>query len=397
MLLMLGSLECLAACGQRLPVRQVMTDAARQLGLTLEEVNRAAQSDTSVVAARSLEDGRPRLVSSDDWTAGFFAGELWLMYEYSHINSWRTAAEKYTARMRREQWNATTHDMGFKMLPGYGNGYLLTRNPDYRKVLIQSARTLSRRFNPVVGCIRSWDHTQKNWEYPVIIDNLMNLELLFAATRLTGDSSFYHIAVTHANTTLANQYRPDYSCYHVLDYDTTTGKVLHRTTQQGYSDASAWARGQSWGLYGFTMCYRYTGDERYLRQAEHIATFLLHHPRLPADKVPCWDYDAPGIPHEPRDASAAAIMAAALYELSSYSVHREAYRSAADTILASLTDHYRSPVGKNDGFILLHSTGSFPDHSEIDVPLIYADYYYLQALLEKEHLDRSGAAGIKNY
>src|SRR5688572_5754287 len=210
---------------------------------------------------------------------------------------------------------------------------------------------------------------------------MMNLELLFAATRLSGDSSFYKIAVSHANTTMANHFRSDYSTYHVIDYDTATGKVVKRNTHQGYADESAWSRGQAWGLYGYTMCYRETRDPKYLQQADHIAAFILHHPNLPKDKVPYWDFNAPGIPNEPRDASAAAVMASALYELSQYSTHKKEYLSVANTILQNLTNSYRSPIGENKGFLLVHSTGSKPANSEVDVPLSYADYYYLEAVL----------------
>jgi uncharacterized protein YyaL (SSP411 family) len=181
---------------------------------------------------------------------------------------------------------------------------------------------------------------------------------------------------------MKNHFRADCSSYHVVDYDTVTGQVRRRMTWQGYADSSAWARGQAWGLYGYTMCYRYTHDPAYLRQAEHIAAFILHHPRLPKDMVPYWDFDAPGIPDEPRDASAAAVIASGLYELSGYSAaNGKAYRQAADRILVSLTDHYRAPVGADKGFILLHSTGTKPSHTEVDEPLSYADYYYMEALL----------------
>jgi hypothetical protein len=276
--------------------------------------------------------------------------------------------------------------MGFKVYCSFGTGYRLTKNQHYKDVIIESAKTLSTRFNDKAGVIRSWDHHKEQWAYPVIIDNMMNLELLFAATKLTGDSSFYKIAVTHANTTMKNHYRPDYSSYHVVDYDTATGQVKVKQTAQGYANESAWARGQSWGLYGYTMCYRFTKDKKYLQQAEHIASFILNHPNLPKDIVPYWDYNAPNIPNEPRDASAASIMTSALYELSVYSVNGKKYRETADKILQNLTNYYRSPAGESKGFILLHSTGSKPANSEVDVPLTYGDYYYLEALLRSKKL-----------
>jgi hypothetical protein len=217
---------------------------------------------------------------------------------------------------------------------------------------------------------------------------MMNLELLFAATRLTGDSSFYKVAVTHANTTMRNHFRSDFSSYHVIDYDTATGKPIGKSTHQGYADSSAWARGQAWALYGYTMCYRETKNPAYLIQAEQIAGFILNHPRLPMDKIPYWDFDVPGINNEPRDASAAAIIASALYELSKYSKKGKEYSRTADHIIGSLTQSYRVAAGSKKGFILLHSTGHKPANGEVDVPIIYADYYYIEALLRKRALGK---------
>ena len=196
------------------------------------------------------------------------------------------------------------------MYCSFGNGYRLTGDTTYRSVILQSAKSLSKRFNPVAGVIKSWDHNKAKWKFPVIIDNMMNLELLFEATKLTGDSSFYKIAISHADQTLKNHFRPDYSSWHVLDYDTQTGKVTQKLTAQGYSDESAWARGQAWALYGFTMCYRETQHPAYLDQAKAIAKFILNHKSIPADGIPYWDYNDPKIPAASRDASAAAITAA---------------------------------------------------------------------------------------
>jgi len=361
-------------------VNAVITGAAEQTRVLLDSLKMRGAAG-GVFSPRTIENGQLKIVPSKDWTSGFFPGELWMLYGFTKKEEWKKVAEQYTALMENEKTNATTHDMGFKMGCSFGNGYKLTHDPGYREVLVLSARTLSTRFNPKIGCIRSWDHHRNLWDFPVIIDNMMNLELLFEATRLTGDSSFYRIAVTHANTTMKNHYRPDYSSYHVVDYDTVTGKVRRKMTWQGANDSSAWARGQAWGLYAYTMCYRYTHNRRYLVQAEHIAAFILHHPHLPADKVPYWDFNAPGIPAEPRDASAAAVIASGLYELSAYSKQGAEYLAAANTILVSLTDHYRAPAGTNKGFILLHSTGGKPTNSEVDVPINYGDYYYIEALL----------------
>lgn len=365
-----------------------LDEAEQQTRLMLREMAAVSQPTAGkpvLVSPRTIAaDGSLQAVPARDWTSGFFPGELWYLYEYTGKAEWADQARTFTARLEREKTNGGTHDMGFKLYNSYGNGYRLTRDPAYRAVLIEAAKTLSTRFKPKAGIIRSWDHHQDVWQCPVIIDNMMNLELLFAATRLTDDSTFYKIAFTHARTTMKNHYRPDNSSYHVVDYDTLTGKVLKKNTHQGFSDESAWARGQAWGLYGFTVCYRETKDPAFLRQAEAIARFMLNHPHMPADLVPYYDFDAPGIPNEPRDVSAAAIMASALYELSTY-VPTAPYRAKADRVMDSLAKSYASPQGQNHGFLLLHSTGA--KTFERDVPLVYADYYYLEALLRAKKMN----------
>ncbi len=362
-------------------MQKVFSEAEQQTTVMLQNIQATKKSNTDLVSPRSIEKGELKLVSSRDWTSGFFPGVLWFIYEQSNKDSWKSAAQTFTSNMEREKMNTSNHDLGFKMYCSYGAGYLLTRDPGYKDVLIQSAKSLSTRFRTVTGTIKSWDHNRDKWGYPVIIDNMMNLELLFEATKLSGDSSFHKIAVAHANTTLKNHYRPDYSSYHVVDYDTTNGNVVKKNTHQGLNHESAWARGQAWGLYGYTMCYRYTRDPKYLLHAEQIAEFFLNHPNLPKDMIPYWDFNAPGNPAEPRDASAAAVIASGLFELSTFSSSGKKYRSDAIKILQSLTKDYRSLRGENKGFLLLHSTGSRPSNSEVDVPLSYADYYYLEALL----------------
>jgi rhamnogalacturonyl hydrolase YesR len=364
---------------------KVFEDAEKQLALMYKEA--IANRNDRRIFPRTVQHDSIHLVISNDWTSGFFPGMLWFMYEYTNKPEWITRAEEFTALMEREPKNRNSHDVGFKVYNSYGNGYRLTNNAEYKKQVLQGAATLVTRFNPTVGCIRSWDFGK--WQYPVIIDNMMNLELLFAATRLTGDSSYYHVAVAHANTTLKNHFREDYSTYHVMDYDTITGKAIGGSTHQGFADASAWARGQAWALYGYTMCYRETKNPAYLKQAEHIAAYLMNHPSLPADKIPVWDFsagsggNARNLNSEPRDASAAAVIASALYELKNYSTHTKQYNAFANKIMKSLTKHYRATLGSAKGFILLHSTGHKPANGEVDVPLIYADYYFLEALLRR--------------
>jgi unsaturated chondroitin disaccharide hydrolase len=344
------------------------------------------------------------------WTSGFYSGTLFELYGYSHDTALLNEGESRLKLLEKEQYNKGTHDLGFMMFCSFGNRLRLTREglldlpaaPD-DSILLNSARSLSTRFNPAVGCIKSWD--SKPWHFPVIIDNMMNLELLLWATRTSGDSSFRNIAITHANTTMRNHYRPDYSAFHVVDYDSATGAIIAKKTAQGFSDSSAWARGQSWGLYGFTLMYRYTRDPRYLDQAEHIAHFLLTNPNLPADKIPYWDFSAaPGQtkglsaegpslapPRVLRDASAAAIMTSALIELSHYAKPENArtYLETAEQIIVSLSSNiYKAPVGSNGGFILRHSVGNLPGHTEIDAPLTYADYYFVEAMLRYRELGK---------
>lgn len=364
--------------------------AAHQTKLLLKETEKAKQAAAKpkLLSPRTLNaNGDLVIVPPGDWCSGFFAGNLWLLYERTGDEFWKKNAVPFTSVMETEKNNAGTHDMGFKVYNSVGNAYRLTHDPEYKAVVIQAAKTLIKRFNPVVGCLKSWDN-RREWKFPVIIDNMMNLELLFEATKLSGDSSFYKVAVIHANTTMKNHFRPNYSSFHVIDYDPETGKVLHKQTLQGFADSSAWARGQAWGLYGYTMCYRETGDKKYLEQAEKIAGFIFSNPTMPPDLVPYWDYDAAKRPGEPRDVSAATIAASALYELSTYSKNAKVYKATADKIMHSLALSYQAKPDSAKGFLLLHSTGHKPAKSEIDVPIIYADYYYLEALLRQQRLAR---------
>ena len=319
--------------------------------------------------------------NSSWWCSGFYPGSLLYLYEYSKDASLLTEAGRMQKLLEKEQFNKGTHDLGFMMFCSFGNANRLQPSKQYDEILLNSAKSLSTRFNAGAGVIKSWDHG--SWKYPVIIDNMMNLELLFWATKYSGDSSFYKIAVTHANTTMKNHFRPDYSSYHVVDYDVTKGSVISKKTHQGYADYSAWARGQAWGLYGYVVMYRATKDKKYLSQATHIAKFIMSNPNLPADNIPFWDYNTPEIPATYRDASAAAITASALLELSKYDAAKsQSYVAFSEKILRALASPtYTAPIGENGGFILKHSTGHLPGNSEVDVPLSYADYYYIEAMM----------------
>jgi len=335
------------------------------------------------VMPESFQGDSLKTCKSTNWIAGFYPGTLLYLYEATKDKVLYNEAIKKNVLMDKEQYNTGTHDLGFMMYCSYGNLYRISPENKYKEILLNSARSLSTRFNPKVGCIRSWGNSNDTTEFKVIIDNMMNLELLMWATAVTADSSFYNIAVTHANTTMKNHFRPDYSSYHVVVYNPETRKVIKKQTAQGAADESAWARGQSWGLYGFTVMYRYTKDKKYLDQAQHIASFLLNNPKLPKDKIPYWDYNAPGIPNAERDASAGAILASALIELSGYSgiyLSKE-YLEAASIILHTLSDpDYKAAIGTNGGFILKHSVANMNSNSEVNAPLPYADYYYVEAM-----------------
>ena len=326
-----------------------------------------------------------------EWTEGFFPGTCWNMYEFTKDEKWKETAQELMKIYRNQTKKQGTHDLGFVFQTSYGKGYKLTDDKDYKEAVIEASNALIKRFYPTVGCIKSWDGNKdwqkpRGWTCPVIIDNMLNLEMLFETTMLTGDSSYAKIAISHANTTLKNHFRTDYSSYHVIDYDTITGKVRSKETAQGFSNESAWARGQAWGLYGFTMCYRYTKDAKYLAKAEQIASFLLSNKNLPKDKVPYWDFNCPNIPNTYRDASAAAIIASALVELDEYAPKNDYLLSAQKIINSLSSKQYLAKLNQNNNFLLKHNVGSIPHQLEIDVPINYADYYYVEALMRlKKH------------
>ena len=326
--------------------------------------------------------GKRRLCNIYDWTSGFFPGSLWYIYEMTGNEELKAEAIKYTNLLNLVRYYKDNHDIGFMINCSYGNALRLAPNDTIQNVLVETADNLCERFNEQIGCIRSWDFG--HWNYPVIIDNMMNLDLLFNASRLTGDKKYYDIAVKHAQTTMKHHFRPDYTCYHVISYN-NDGTVESKGTHQGQSDRSVWARGQAWAVYGYTACYRETRDVEFLREATHIAEMIMNEVKT-NDSIPYWDYNAPDSKETPRDASAASITASAFLELSTLAPDGQKYFEYAETLLKNLTgEDYLAKKGKNQGYILMHSVGSLPHGSEIDTPLNYADYYYLEAL--KRYLD----------
>lgn len=343
------------------------------------------------------------------WVSGFFPGVLWYLYENankqhsSQESALLAYAKDYTHRVDTAQWITSNHDVGFMVNCSFGNGLRLTGDPYYKQAMIQAAKSLSTRFNKRIGCIKSWETRKGKWQYPVIIDNMLNLELLTEASKLSGNPTYKNMAVSHATVTMKNHFRPDFSCYHVVSYDTISGKPHAKNTHQGYADESAWARGQAWALYGYTMMYRETGNRKFLRQAVNVGKYIAK--RLPEDFVPYWDFDDPRLTGKhmeneraqfylqhtpvPKDASAAAVCASAYLELSQYVGHNEskAFRTLAENMLRSLSSPtYLAKPGEQGGFILKHSTGNLGKNSEVDVPLSYADYYYVEALTRWEKL-----------
>ncbi|EOA55124.1 MULTISPECIES: glycoside hydrolase family 88 protein [Bacteroides] len=357
------------------------------LSVSVEQSKLMAKSmwEQKTLLPRTL-DKEGKLITSDSkwWTSGFFPGVLWYLYEATGDTLLKEYACDYTSRVEKEKYNKGNHDVGFMLYCSFGNGYRLTGNEKYKQVLLKGAESLSTRYKDHIGVIRSWDFNRAVWQYPVIIDNMMNLELLEWASKNSDNSRFASIARSHADVTLKNHFRPDYSCWHVVSYDTITGQPEKKHTRQGYSHESSWSRGEAWALYGYVMMYRETQQKHYLAHAKKVANYILTHPRMPEDGIPYWDYDAPDIPDTYRDASAGAIMASAFIELSTM-IQGELSRKClmmAETQLKTLTSpEYLAEPGTNGNFILKHSVGSLMEHSEVDVPLTYADYYYVEALL----------------
>lgn len=330
-------------------------------------------------------NGKTRIAPVRDWTSGFFPGSLWLMYEITKDKYFQEQAIRFTTPLDTIQYFTHTHDLGFMLNCSFGNAYRLTNNEEYKDILINGAKSLAGRYSETVGCIRSWDFG--TYKFLVIVDNMMNLELLMWASKQTGIKDFEEMANSHAQTTITNHFRENNSSYHVVDYYPETGMVFEKITHQGYSNESSWARGQAWGLYGFIMMYRETNKSVYLEQARKIANFIVNHPNMPEDGIPFWDFDSRFIPNDYLDASAAAIMASAfleLYQLTGI----DSYFNTAELILKTLSkDKYLNKVGKEKYFILNHSVGNLRGFSEIDTPINYADYYFLEAIIRYARLN----------
>ncbi|MCK5823901.1 MAG: glycoside hydrolase family 88 protein [Ichthyobacteriaceae bacterium] len=371
-------------------IKRVFSRAEVQYTSLINEIG----DKTPLLNPRSVKkDGSLRMAWREDWTSGFFPGTLWYMYEYTKADKWKVNADKFTMAIDSAQFVKWHHDVGFMVENSFGNGYRLTGNEYYKQAVIDAAKSLSTRYRPVARIIQSWDTDApwiagRGWDMPAIIDNMMNLNLMYKATGYTKDNKYADIANNHAAATLKNAYRDNGSCFHLVDYDHKTGKVRSTVNFQGYSDPSSWARGQAWGLYGFMEVFRETGNVDAKNQAIKIADYIMNTPKIPADKIPYWDYDDPKIPESPRDASAAALVASALIDMSELVPEKKAeYLAYAEDVLRELSsDKYLAKEGTNGGFILMHSVGNFHEDNENDSPLNYADYYFMEALVKWQHI-----------
>ncbi|SDB76477.1 Glycosyl Hydrolase Family 88 [Bacteroides ovatus] len=368
---------------QEEPMEQLID---RVMSVAAEQYKEMAQLLPEGQFPRSITaDGKLKTSDKYWWCSGFYPGTLWYLYEYSGNEDIHHLAERYTEMLDTIKYVTSDHDVGFQLFCSYGNGYRINRCAEYKDVLVQGAKSLATRFHPVIGCIQSWDFDDPGWRFPVIIDNMLNLELLIWVAEQTDNDSLYHIACSHADVTMKNHFRKNFSCYHLVDYAPADGSVRKKQTVQGAGDESSWARGQAWALYGYSMMYRYTKDDNYLNQAKNVADFIMNHPAMPQDGVPYWDFDSSDIPNDYRDASAAAIMASGFIDLSIYVPEKEKtrYINFAQRQLRTLSsEEYLAKDGTNRCFLLKHSVGSLPGKSEVDVPQTYADYYYIEALLK---------------
>ncbi|MUH36469.1 glucuronyl hydrolase [Zobellia amurskyensis] len=330
------------------------------------------------------------MVGARDWCSGFWPGVLWYAYEQSNDSGLKESAMKSTEALRQIAYSpAENHDIGFMLYCSYGNGYRLTGNEDYKKVLLAAADTLATLYNPKVGSILSWPIKKSEFDHNTIVDNMMNLELLFWAAKNGGSQDLYDLSESHAQLTMDYLVREDGSMFHLGSFDSETGEFLKGMTHQGYADDSMWARGQTWGMYGFAIAYRETSNKDFLNTSIKLSDHFLE--RLPKDGIPYWDFDDPKIPNSPKDASAAAVAACGLLELSGLVEDvslKQKYIDAAKDLLEKLS---REPYysGDTNQSLLLHSTGHHPNNSEIDMPIVYADYYYMEALLRLKKLEAS--------
>ena len=402
---------CLMGCQQK----SSMFTADASLDYCATQVNRALEalrdSNYSMEPRNILEGDTSwncRKASEQEWCSGFWPGILWMDYAYTKDDKIRKAAENYTEALSfLAKQPAYDHDLGFLIINSFLKGYEQTQGEEYKRIALACADTLATLYNDKVGTILSWPRHVKGYGgHNTIMDNMINLELLFWAdsvrrsemangihyalgsSKELSNGKLYDIAISHADTTMRYHFRPDGSCYHVAIYDTLSGDFIKGVTHQGYSDSSMWSRGQSWAIYGYTMVYRFTHEQRFLDHAQKVTDIYLKRLHETSnDWIPIWDMDDPRGKMAPKDASAACVVASALLELCQYvDVEKsKEYKNAAESMLRDLSSDVYQSREKNVAF-LMHSTGHHPAGSEIDASIIYADYYYIEALLRLKKL-----------
>lgn len=378
-LLLTASFSLCASCAREESMDAIID---RVFNVAAEQSLLLAEALGPEESPKAYEDGRLVKDTYQWWCSGFFPGVLWQIYEYTGEEQFKTLAERETAKVEPIKYVTDHHDVGFQINCCFGHQYRLTGDEHALDVLRTAAHSLTGEFTEVVGCIKSWPFVKEgfSWVYPVIIDNMMNLELLMVVGNMDDDMYLRHVAISHADKTMENHFRDDYTCCHLVDYVPETGEVSKKITVQGLADSSAWARGQAWALYGYTMMYQMTGDRKYLHHAQNIGDMIIS--RLPDDGIPYWDFNDPKIPDTYRDASAAAVMASAYIALDQVADNGKEYMTVAQKQIRTLASkEYLAEPGEIGGFILKHSVGNLPENVEIDVPLPYADYYFLEALM----------------
>lgn len=377
-------------------VGNLSIDAENELNYCSEQIKKAINEfDNTLMVPRNILSGQDKWnlvpVRIEEWTAGFWPGVLWYNYEHEQTDEALQSAVHYTELLEPlTKLSAYDHDLGFQIFCSYGNGYKLTGNEEYKQIVLNAADTLATMFNPNVGTMLSWPREVDNGRFApfnTIIDNMINLEMLYWAAKNGGNKKLADIATKHAETTMEHHFREDGSNYHVVIYNPESGEFIKGVTHQGFADHTMWARGQAWAIYGYTFVYRETGDKKFLRFAEKVTDLYLS--RLPNDYVPYWDFDAPDIPYAPKDASAAAIVASALLELSQLEDNNDKaieYKKAAIKMLKELSSERYQSRNQNSA-LLMHSTGHWPNNSEVDASINYADYYYIEALTKLKQME----------
>lgn len=314
------------------------------------------------------------------WTSGFWPGLLWLMYDVSGKEAFKNAAWDWDAKLERcfsEHPISLHHDVGFQFLPTAVIKYELTGDKEGLRIGLKAANYLAGRFNVEGGFIRAWEGDKAiGW---AIVDCMMNIPLLFWASRTTGDPRYKQIAMRHADTFLKYAIRDDGSVAHILSFDPETGEFIEQLGGQGLSATSSWSRGNAWALHGLAVAYRCTGELRYLNAAKRVSHYFIA--SLPDDHVPHWDFRAHPIEAEERDTSAGSIAASGLLELAALvpEDERRIYAGAAERMLLSLAERYATWDRPEHGAILVEGTGNKPAGSNINVSLIYGDYYFAEA------------------